>query len=128
VFMPAVWCARSSALGWFRSSARATVFCALIVVGTVRATGQTGPSPNNRQQVPASASSLRGLTLEQLSNVEVVTYDKTPTDLMKTPAAIYVITNEDIQRSGVTSIADALRLAPGVEVARISSTTWAIGI
>jgi iron complex outermembrane receptor protein len=68
------------------------------------------------------------MTLEQLSNVEVVTYDKTPTDLMKTPAAIYVITSEDILRSGATSIADALRLAPGVEVARISSTTWAIGI
>ncbi|HEY6769096.1 MAG TPA: TonB-dependent receptor, partial [Candidatus Sulfotelmatobacter sp.] len=44
------------------------------------------------------------------------------------PAAIYVITNEDIARSGVTTIPDALRLAPGVEVARIDSSNWSVGI
>ena len=47
---------------------------------------------------------------------------------MKTPAAIFVITQEDIERAGVTSIPDALRLAPGVEVAQISSDKWSIGI
>ena len=47
---------------------------------------------------------------------------------MQTPAAIYVITGEDIQRSGATTIPDALRLAPGVEVARIDAHQWSVGI
>jgi len=71
---------------------------------------------------------LKDLSLEELGNVQVVTYSKTPSELWDTPAAIYVITSDDIQRSGATSIADALRLAPGVEVGRLSSTTWAVGI
>jgi len=75
-----------------------------------------------------SASRLKDLNLEELGNIEVVTYSKTPTNLWETPAAMYVITSDDILRSGATSIADALRLAPGVEVGRLSSTTWAVGI
>lgn len=77
---------------------------------------------------PASPQNLKSLSLEQLGNVEVTTYSKTPTVLWDTPAAIYVISSDDILRSGATSIADALRLAPGVEVGRLSSTTWAVGI
>ena len=46
-----------------------------------------------------------------------------------TPAAIYVLTGEDIRRSGVTNIPDALRLIPGVNVARVNgSRNWAVGI
>ena len=75
-----------------------------------------------------AGKSLKQLTLEQLGNVEVTTVTKEPETVWNTAAAIYVITQEDIQRSGVTSIPDALRLAPGVEVARISSDEWAIGI
>jgi iron complex outermembrane recepter protein len=71
---------------------------------------------------------LKQLTLEQLGNVEVISTEKQPEQLRKTSAAIYVITQEDIQRSGATSIPEALRLAPGVEVARIDSNKWSIGI
>jgi iron complex outermembrane receptor protein len=42
--------------------------------------------------------------------------------------AIYVITGEDVQQSGITTIPDALRLAPGVEVAQIDGSKWSIGI
>ncbi|MCP4689798.1 MAG: TonB-dependent receptor [Desulfobacterales bacterium] len=45
---------------------------------------------------------------------------------MDAPAAVFVITNEDIRRSGATSIPDALRMAPGVQVARINAYSWAI--
>jgi outer membrane cobalamin receptor len=45
-----------------------------------------------------------------------------------TPAAIYVLTQEDIRRSGATTIPELLRLVPGVEVARIDSDHWAVGI
>ena len=71
---------------------------------------------------------LKSLTLEQLGNIEVTTVTKEPEEVWKTPAAIYVITQEDIRRSGATNIPEALRLAPGVEVARITSDEYAIGI
>jgi len=71
---------------------------------------------------------LKTLTLEQLGNIEVTTVSKEPEEVWKTPAAIYVITQEDIRRSGALNIPEALRLAPGVEVARISSGEYAIGI
>jgi iron complex outermembrane receptor protein len=73
-------------------------------------------------------SQLKQLSLEQLGNVEVTTAEREPEQLRKTSAAIYVITQEDIQRSGATTIPDALRLAPGVEVAQIDSHSWSVGI
>jgi iron complex outermembrane recepter protein len=75
-----------------------------------------------------SKNPVKQLTLEQLGNVEVTTASKEPEQARKTSAAIYVITQEDIKRSGATSIPEALRLAPGVEVARIDSSKWSIGI
>ena len=75
-----------------------------------------------------NAQSLKQLSLEQLGELEVTTYSKTPSELWQTPAAMYVIAGDDLRRSGATSIADALRLAPGVEVGRYSSDSWAVGI
>lgn len=93
---------------------------AFIVRADVLSVAQANPADNPKQ--------LKSLSLEQLGNVEVVTANKWPTELWHTPSAVYVITADDIRRSGATSIADALRLAPGVEVGRLSSTTWAVGI
>jgi iron complex outermembrane receptor protein len=75
-----------------------------------------------------SERQLKQLTLEQLGNVEVVTRSKAPEQVWKTPAAVYVITQDEIRRAGVTSLPEALRLAPGVEVERISEDTWSIGV
>ena len=58
--------------------------------------------------------------------MNVTSVSKRPEKLSDAAAAIYVITDEDIRRSGATSIAEALRLAPGLEVARQDSHTWAI--
>ena len=79
-------------------------------------------------QNPSQQERLKGLTLEQLGNIEVTTVSKVPVSASRTPAAVYVITQEDIRRSGATSLPEALRLAPGVEVARIDGVKWAIGI
>jgi iron complex outermembrane recepter protein len=68
------------------------------------------------------------MSLEQLGNVEVTTVSKEPEEVWNTAAAIYVLTNEDIRRSGATTIPDALRLVPGVEVAQIDSDHWSVGI
>ncbi len=101
-------------------------FIALAFSSTAANAGSQGPL--DQAQSSSSASRLKDLNLEELGNIEVTTYSKTPTDLWATPAAVYVISGDDILRSGATSIADVLRLAPGVEVARLSSTTWAVGI
>lgn len=67
-------------------------------------------------------------TIEELMNVEIISVSKKPEKLSEVAAAVFVITQEDIRRSGATSIPEALRLAPGVQVARITSTDWAINI
>jgi iron complex outermembrane receptor protein len=75
-----------------------------------------------------TAADLKQLSLGQLGDLEVTTASKEPEEVWRTAAAIYVLTQEDIRRSGATSVPEALRLVPGVEVARIDSSTWAVGI
>lgn len=74
------------------------------------------------------AISYVDLSLEQLLQIQVSSVSKTEEPLGGAPAAIYAITSADIERSGVTNIPDALRLVPGVEVARADSNSWAISI
>ncbi|MEX2137788.1 MAG: TonB-dependent receptor [Pirellulales bacterium] len=59
---------------------------------------------------------------------EVTTVSRTESSVAKSPAPIYVVTNEMIRRSGARTIPDVLRLVPGVHVARIDSNKWAIAI
>ena len=61
-------------------------------------------------------------------NIQVTSVSKKEQKLAKTGAAIFVITQEDIRRSGATNIPDLLRMAPGVDVARIDANHWAISI
>ena len=68
------------------------------------------------------------LTLEQLLEVKVHSVSKKAETVANAPAAIYVVTSEDIIRSGVTTIPDALRMVPGIQVARTDSNSWAISI
>src|ERR1700733_1032798 len=77
------------------------------------------------QSTPAA---LKNLSLEELSQIEVTTVSKEPVKAIDTPAAVYVLTGDDIRRYGATSIPEALRLVPGVEVARIDGSHWSIGI
>jgi iron complex outermembrane receptor protein len=85
--------------------------------------------PANALAVEAESTRPAGLaelSLEELLNIEVTSVSKRPEKLSEAAAAIYVITQDDIRRSGATSIAEALRLAPGVEVARINAHIWAV--
>ncbi len=75
-----------------------------------------------------AAESYFDLTPAELLNADVITATKTRITVDQAPAAVYVITSEDIARSGVTSIADALRMAPGVDVAQGTTGTWDINI
>lgn len=71
---------------------------------------------------------LKEMSLEQLGNVVVTSVSKEPEAVWKTPAAIYVITQDDIRRSGATSLPEVLRLVPGLEVARADSDHWSVGV
>jgi iron complex outermembrane recepter protein len=68
------------------------------------------------------------LSLQDLMNVKVESVSRKQQALSDSPAAVYVITADDIRRSGALSLPEVLRLAPGVEVARISNNKWAVSI
>ncbi|MGB5306477.1 MAG: TonB-dependent receptor, partial [Gammaproteobacteria bacterium] len=69
---------------------------------------------------------LTDMSLEALMNIEVTSVSKKPQKQADVAAALSVITDEDIRKWGVTTIPDALRRVPGVQVARIDSNKWAI--
>jgi iron complex outermembrane receptor protein len=74
----------------------------------------------------AGAPDLTELSLEELMQIEITSVSKKPEKLSEAAAAVYVLTGDDIRRSGATTIADALRLVPGVQAARMDSNKWAI--
>lgn len=71
---------------------------------------------------------LLEMSLEDLMNVEVTSVSKKAENKQVAAAAITVLTSEDIRRGGFTSVPEALRMVPGVEVARIDASRWAISI
>ncbi len=126
-----------------RSGFPATVFLcvALMLAAAARAADAPAAAPAD----PAAAgngggnatNSLLNMDLDQLSkaDVKVPSMDVEVTSVMKeqstvgrSPAAVFVITQDMIRRSGATNIPEALRMAPGVDVARISTNSWAISI
>ena len=69
---------------------------------------------------------LKKLSVEQLLDVDVTSVSKYPEKLSEAAAAVSVLTQSDIESSGVTNIPDALRLVPGLDVAQVDAHTWAI--
>jgi iron complex outermembrane receptor protein len=101
---------------------RAALILLFVLAGLVN---QSFGAPQPDQ---ANSEPLKQLSLAELGNIEVTTASKEPEKISKTPAAIFVLTQDDIRRSGATSIPEVLRLVPGVEVARISSNQWSVNI
>ncbi len=67
------------------------------------------------------------LSIEELMSIEIkTTISRKPQAVNKVPAAVFVITQEDIRRSGATSIPEALRMVPGLEVSKIDANRWTI--
>lgn len=117
--------------------------CLLVVLSHGRAEAQrAAPPPPVRAAEPRSLqsdedTSLLDLDLDQLANTDVVvpaldvpvtTVSRRDSTVGRTAAAVFVIDQEMIQRSGARSIPEVLRMAPGVHVARINSNKWAISI
>ena len=90
------------------------VVCSLVCVASVDAQRQT--------------PDLRVATLEELMNIEVTSASRREQRAEDVPAAVYVIGRDEIRRSGLTSIPELLRLAPGVQVAQINANKWAVSV
>src|SRR5687768_12388445 len=75
----------------------------------------------------SEARRLAELSLEDLMQVEVTTVAGTAQSKLSTPAAVTVITGEDIRRAGHRSLAEALRMVPGMYVGRLNSSSWIVG-
>ena len=74
----------------------------------------------------ATDDDLLNLPIESLMKLTVTSVSKKPQQLTNAAAAVFVISEEDIRRSGATTIADALRMVPGIQVARVDSSKWAV--
>lgn len=77
-------------------------------------------------QTVETSAGLGDLSLEQLSDVQVTSVSRSAQSVGEAPAAIYVITSDDMVRAGVRSIPGALRLAPNLQVARMDAATYGI--
>jgi iron complex outermembrane receptor protein len=83
------------------------------------------PSPGRAQnRVP----DLGQLSIEDLMNIEITSASRKEQRAADVAAAVFVITHDDIRRSGMRTIPDLLRLVPGVEVAQINSNKWAVTV
>lgn len=107
------------------SSRRSTLAFLLVALGTLFASAATtwAGDQGETEKLPVD---LAELSLEQLMTIVVTSVSRKEEPLSGVAAAISVISSEDIRRSGATTIAEALRLVPSLEVARIDAHTWAI--
>lgn len=78
-------------------------------------------------QAPAqNQRDLSSMNIEQLMQVEVTSVSKKPERLSRAASAVFVITQDDIRRSGALNIPDLLRMVPGLDVAQVNGSSWAI--
>ena len=98
----------------------------LIHVGLFAATAALNLAQPEDPVLTNQIARLKEVPFEELLNLEVTSVSKRPEKLGEAPSAIQVITGEDIRRSGATMLAEALRLAPNLQVARIDARQWAV--
>jgi iron complex outermembrane receptor protein len=105
---------------WHAWSGRSCFACVFVLLADRGLAQSTAPQTST----PASME----LNLEDLINVQVTSVSKKEEKLTDAAAAISVLSNDDLRRSGATSIAEALRLIPGMDVAQVNSGSWAISV
>jgi iron complex outermembrane receptor protein len=93
----------------------------LVIFALCSSAGASGPSGNT-----AGKSDLSDFSLEELTKIEVSSVSRKDQELYKTPAAVYVITREDIRSSGVSNLPDFFRMVPGMQVAQVSANEWGV--
>src|SRR5580704_13780348 len=94
------------------------VWLILIFVCDHAGAQQSGKTP--------AALNAASMSIDDLMNVHVTSVSKEEQKMSHVAAAVFVIGQEDIRRSGATNIPDLLRMVPGLDVAQINANTWAI--
>src|SRR5690349_18592923 len=100
-------------------AAAKVVFVLILVAGALPAQEMEPPSQRQTDVL------LKNLSLEQLASVEVTSVGRKGQEAISSPAALGLITSEDIRRSGVQSISEALRFVNGLHVARFNDSSYA---
>jgi len=98
-------------------------FARVVLLGTALSVAGVVTDPLRAAEAP---SDFGLLSLQQLAQIKVVSVSRHATALNSTAAAISVLTDDDLRLAGITSIPEALRLAPGMGVARVGAASWAI--
>jgi iron complex outermembrane receptor protein len=90
--------------------------------------GLCSAQAQNVDPAPVQSADLISMNIEDLMNIKVTSVSRTEEKLSRTASAVFVIGSEDIRDSGALNIPDLLRMVPGVQVAQLSSNTWAIAV
>lgn len=118
--------ARLRSLAWLSSGLAGLALSGNMVAAADASTNAAVSVPVTKTAPAKAETDLLSLDLDALANTKVTSVSKREEKLTDAPAAITLITQEDIIRSGAKSIPEALRLVPGMEVAQSSASTWQI--
>lgn len=110
----------SARRNWLTAGSSLALASVLLIGVAAPAAAQTEPGD------AAASVELSDLSLEQLSEIQVTSVSRTAQSVGEAPAAIFVITSDDMVRAGTRSIPGALRLAPNLQVARIDAASYGI--
>ena len=109
-----------------KSWVAALVVVTWMVMSPMVASSASDDEPGAEASADEGGTDLAEMSLEELMDIEVYSVSKRAQSLHDSAAAIYVLTQDDIRRTGATSIPELLRWVPGMEVAHIDANTWAI--
>src|SRR5712671_1277980 len=90
----------------------------LLLVCSLHVSAQSAPTPKD----------LAGVSIEDLLKIRITSASKKEQPADEVPAAVFVITQDDIRRSGMRTLPELFRLVPGVQVAQVTSSNWAVSI
>ena len=118
--------ARPSIASQARGTRGIALFFLNSLILTVGALGQVSPPASKPPSKSPSQGDLSQVLLEDLMNIQLTSVSKKEQRLSEAAAAIFVITHDDIHRSGASNISDLLRLVPGLDVAQINANNRAV--
>src|SRR5664279_3172520 len=90
--------------------------------------GASSLAPMLAQRVGSPTDDLTRLGVDELFSVQVTSVGRKAQKISKSPASVFVLTAEDIRRSGATSIPEALQWVPGVTALSVDGRSWAVSI
>ncbi len=109
-------------------SVRLHLWAGIIIIGILATTISLCQADNGTEKASKAPDALSAMSIEDLMDIVVTSPGKKLQKMSDVAAAVYVISQDDIRRTGATSVPEALRMVPGVQVARIDANKWAISV